>query len=69
MSKREQLEQAIAHMEAQRAILGDAVVDAAVGSMQRQLTDGSRAGGETRLTRGWWSRQQSCLSSITGRTC
>jgi len=39
MTKREQLEQAIAHMEAQRAILGDAVVDAALGSMRRQLTD------------------------------
>jgi predicted ATPase/class 3 adenylate cyclase len=37
MSEREQLEQAIAALEAQRAILGDAVVDAALDSMQKQL--------------------------------
>jgi class 3 adenylate cyclase/tetratricopeptide (TPR) repeat protein len=39
MSKRERLEQAIAHMEGQRTILGDAVVDAALGPMRRQLAE------------------------------
>ena len=34
-----QLEQAIAALEAQRAVLGDAVVDAALGPMQRQLAE------------------------------
>ncbi len=43
MSTREQLEQAIAHLETQRAILGDAVVDVAIGSMQQQLTELERA--------------------------
>jgi len=39
MTEREQLEQAIAALEAQRAILGDAVVDAALGSMRQQLAE------------------------------
>lgn len=39
MTEREQLEQAIAALKAQRAILGDAVVDAALGPMQRQLAE------------------------------
>ncbi|MCP4536628.1 MAG: AAA family ATPase [Chloroflexi bacterium] len=39
MNEREQLEQAIAHMEAQRAILGDAVVGAALGPLRRKLTE------------------------------
>jgi len=34
-----QLEQAIAALEAQRTILGDTVVEAALGPMQRQLTE------------------------------
>ena len=37
MAEREQLEQAIAALEAQRASLGDAAVDAALGPMRRQL--------------------------------
>lgn len=37
MSEREQLEQAIAALEAQRAILGDAVVDVAVAPMREKL--------------------------------
>ncbi|MBA3532702.1 MAG: AAA family ATPase [Ardenticatenales bacterium] len=37
MNEREQLEQAIAALEAQRAMLGDAVVDAALGSMRATL--------------------------------
>ena len=37
MTERGQLEQAIAALEAQRAVLGDAVVDAALGSMRQQL--------------------------------
>ena len=37
MSEREQLEQAIAALEAQRFILGDAVVDAAIGPMREKL--------------------------------
>ena len=32
-----QLEQAIAALEAQREILGDSVIDAAIGPMQKQL--------------------------------
>lgn len=47
MTERGQLEQAIAHMEAQRAVLGDAVVDAAVGSMRRQLAELEQAERET----------------------
>ncbi len=39
MTEREQLEQAIAAFKAQRAILGDAVVDAALGPMRRQLAE------------------------------
>jgi class 3 adenylate cyclase/tetratricopeptide (TPR) repeat protein len=39
MTEREQLEQAIAHMEAQRATLGDAVVDAALEPMRKQLAE------------------------------
>ena len=35
MTEREQLAQAIAALEAQRAILGDAVVEAALGPMRR----------------------------------
>jgi len=37
MSERERLEQAIAALGAQRAILGDAVVDAALESMRKEL--------------------------------
>jgi class 3 adenylate cyclase/tetratricopeptide (TPR) repeat protein len=37
VNEREQLEQAIAALEAQRAILGDAVVNAAVGPMREKL--------------------------------
>jgi len=39
MTEREQLAQAIAALEAQRAILGDAVVEAALGPMRRQLAE------------------------------
>ncbi|MCP4543358.1 MAG: AAA family ATPase, partial [Chloroflexi bacterium] len=39
MNEQEQLEQAIQALEAQRAILGDAVVKAALGPMRRQLTE------------------------------
>jgi ABC-type oligopeptide transport system substrate-binding subunit/class 3 adenylate cyclase len=39
MTEREQLEQAIATLEAQRAALGDAVVEAALGPMRRQLAE------------------------------
>ena len=39
MTEREQLEQAIATLEAQRGTLGDAMVDAALGPMRRQLTE------------------------------
>ena len=35
MTEREQLTQTIAALEAQRAILGDAVVEAALGPMRR----------------------------------
>ena len=37
MTEREQLEAAIASLQAQRALLGDAVVDAAVGPMGARL--------------------------------
>ena len=43
MTEREQLEQAIAALEAQREKLGDAVVDAAVEPMRLQLAELSRA--------------------------
>ena len=39
MNEREQLEQAIQALEAQRTILGDAVVEAALGPMRWQLAD------------------------------
>ena len=39
MSERGQLEQAIAALETQRAILGDVVVDAALSSMRQQLAE------------------------------
>ncbi len=39
MNEREQLEQAIRALEAQRAILGDAVVKAGLGPMRRQLAE------------------------------
>ncbi len=39
MNEREQLEQAIAALNAQRTILGDAVVEAALGPMRRQLAE------------------------------
>lgn len=39
MSEREQLEQAIAHLEAQRATLGDAVVETALGPLRQQLAE------------------------------
>ena len=37
MSEREQLEQAIAHMESQRTVLGDAVVDATIATLSEKL--------------------------------
>lgn len=37
MTERERLEQAINHMETQRPVLGDAVVDAAIAPMQEKL--------------------------------
>jgi len=37
VTEREQLEQAIAALEAQRAVLGDAVVEAALASMREKL--------------------------------
>ena len=43
MTEREQLEQAIAALEAQRDSLGDAVVDAALGPMRLQLAELERA--------------------------
>jgi ABC-type oligopeptide transport system substrate-binding subunit/class 3 adenylate cyclase len=39
MNEREQLEQAIRALEAQRTVLGNAVVEAALGSMRRQLAE------------------------------
>jgi class 3 adenylate cyclase len=39
MTEREQLEQAIAALEAQRAALGDSVVEAALGPMRKQLAE------------------------------
>ena len=39
MTEREQLEQAIAALLAQREILGDAVVEAAIGPMRKQLAE------------------------------
>jgi class 3 adenylate cyclase/tetratricopeptide (TPR) repeat protein len=39
MTEREQLEQAIAALEAQRAVLGDAVVDPATAGLRRQLAE------------------------------
>ena len=50
MAEREQLERAIAHIEAQRAILGDAVVDAALGSMRQRLAELEQAERETTPT-------------------
>ena len=38
MAEREQLEQAIYHLEAQRATLGDGVVDASVAALRERLT-------------------------------
>mgnify|MGYP000452880693 CR=1 FL=1 len=37
MTEREQLEQAIAQLETQRAILGDAVVDVSIAALRAQL--------------------------------
>jgi hypothetical protein len=37
-SERERLEQAIATLEAQRTILGDAAADAAIASLRRELS-------------------------------
>ena len=37
MTEREQIEQAIAHMEGQRTILGDAVVDASIAALREKL--------------------------------
>ena len=37
MSTREQLEQSLAGLEAQRAILGDAIVDPAIAGIKMQL--------------------------------
>lgn len=39
MNEREQLEQAIQALEVQRAVLGDAVIEAALGPMRRQLAE------------------------------
>ena len=39
MSERKQLEQAIQALEAQRAILGDALVKAALGPMREKLAE------------------------------
>ena len=39
MTEREQLEAAIASLQAQRALLGDAVVDAALGPMAARLEE------------------------------
>ena len=50
MTEREQLERAIAHIEAQRAILSDAVVDAALGSMRQRLAELEQAERETTPT-------------------
>ncbi len=43
--EREQLEQAIAALEAQRAVLGDAVVEAAIGSLREKLASLNQASG------------------------
>ena len=39
MAEHTQLEQAIAHLENQRTVLGDAVVDASIAALKKQLTD------------------------------
>ena len=44
--EREQLEQAIAALEARRDALGDAVVDAALGPMRQRLAELAHAGGQ-----------------------
>ena len=49
MTEREQLEQAVAALEAQRAIMGDAVVEAALGPMRRQLAELEHAEHKTAL--------------------
>jgi class 3 adenylate cyclase len=43
--QRERLERAIAHMESQRAALGDAVVDVSLAALQKELHDLEAAGG------------------------
>ena len=47
MSEREQLEQAIAALKAQRAVLGDAAVDAALSGLRQRLAELERA--ETKI--------------------
>jgi len=43
MIEREQLEQSIAAMQAQRATLGDAVVDATIAALRKQLAEQTAA--------------------------
>ena len=39
MTEQERLQQALAHLEAQRALLGDAVVETAIAALCRQMAE------------------------------
>jgi class 3 adenylate cyclase len=51
MSEHTQLEQAISHLESQRAVLGEAATEAAVAALKQKLSalDKTESGGERKL--------------------
>jgi len=68
MTEREQLERAIAHMEAQRAILGDAAVEAALAPMREKLAVLAKAETPTPKLRGERKLVTVMFADISGFT-
>jgi len=69
MTGREQLKQAMAALEAQRAILGDAIVEAALGPMRKELAELEQAEGQRTAGFGDERKQVTVLfSDISGFT-
>jgi hypothetical protein len=64
MTEREQLEQAIAALEGQRALLGDAVVDAGIAPIRARLAVLS-APDSPRLSSASWRRNRAILDMET----
>lgn len=68
MTERQQLEQAIAALEAQRATLGDATVDASIAALREKMADVGPAGPDALQLRGERRQATVILADVKGST-